>query len=138
MYWFTMWLDLAESTIEADLGQFDTKTAKLTALIASTFEGCHRPSIQRTNVLVVLHYSVCHNHRGDTHARLLRVLEWITTHLPGSHGLVYWYDDECADKYEYDPFDGYRVIVVAKGKLTDRYDPFLSPRSVHVEDPEYE
>jgi hypothetical protein len=49
---------------------------------------------------------------------------------PGSYGLLYTYDDE-----DFDHENVFRVYVLARGSLTERTDPFLSPFVPTVEDP---
>jgi hypothetical protein len=77
----------------------------------------------------ILQCSGSRNHRGDTHQQLEAVLTWTIRELPATHGLVYWCDDEDAEAYVY------RVLVVARGTVEERSDPFLSPIVPTVEDP---
>ncbi len=134
MYFFTMWMDLAESTFDGDLEKLSEKGAVLRELVESSLTVKPIPCVFEINCRMLLHCSCSHNHRGDAHDRLLRILEWITEHLPGTHGLVYWYDDEPGRTPPEEFVDAYRVIVVAKGKIMHRFDPFLSPTMLNVED----
>ncbi|GAA1544001.1 Imm7 family immunity protein [Kribbella lupini] len=53
--------------------------------------------------------------------------------LPGSYGLIYERDDERTD---FPGHDAFKVTVLARGKLSVRVDPFLSPVSLVVDDEE--
>ncbi|WP_165243851.1 Imm7 family immunity protein [Paludisphaera soli] len=133
MYGYHLWIVLSESTEESDCGSLERKAGELRSLIGErlTCKPNAEGSVQAVNLSLVFQCSGSANHRGEEHDSLLHVLRHIATELPGSHGLVYWYDDEEPGR---DRFDGYRAIVVARGRLQDRFDPFLSPITPHVED----
>jgi len=131
MYEYHLWIVLSESTAESDEGGLLQKLGRLRSLVRDTLHPAPAEAVHAVNYQHVLQCSVARNHRGDSHERLMAVLTWITTELPGSHGLVYWYDDE---PHEGSLFDGFRVIVLARGQLAHRYDPFLSPLVPVVED----
>jgi hypothetical protein len=63
--------------------------------------------------------------------RLELFLAIIGRRLPGSFGLIYERDDEMPDPPGTNAF---RVRVMARGKLTERQDPFLSPVNPVIED----
>ncbi len=133
MYSFHLWIELSESTEESDCGQLDVKAQHLQSVIRDKLTLIRQPEecVFNVNYSKVLQCSGGANHRGTNHNGLLEMLRTLVEDLPGSHGLVYWSDDE-------DPgtsiFDGYRVIVVARGELLERFDPFLSPKNPTVED----
>jgi hypothetical protein len=132
MYEFHMWLLLRESTTEVDEGSLLAKLTDLrTLLVAKLPDAVPASPIFSLNYEHLLQCSVAHNHRGDTHVRLLAVLSSVAQNLPGSYGLVYWHDDEVPGGGN---GDAYRVLVVARGAIMDRSDPFLSPISPTVED----
>jgi len=133
MYEYRLWIELSESTEESDCGQLEAKILELQALINEKLTLIRSPTecIFHVNYCDIFQCSAGTNHRGRAHEDLLEVLEHLIKILPGSHGLVYWVDDE-------DPgasyFDGYRVLVIARGQIHERFDPFLSPLTPVVED----
>ncbi len=131
MYNYRLWIELAESTEDFDCGQLDAKVEELRMLANNKLRCKPVDCVIHINYSTVFQCAAGANHRGQDHEDLLEVLRYITEKLPGSHGLVYWLDDENPGNWV---FDGYRVIVVARGELHERYDPFLSPKHPVVED----
>jgi hypothetical protein len=133
VYDYHLWVVLREATEESDCGSLGRKAGELRCLIREHLNCRPGPDecILSVNYSLVFQCSGSANHRGEDHKSLLAVLRHIATELPGSYGLVYWCDDEEPGR---DRFDGYRVIVVARGQLHDRFDPFLSPIAPHIED----
>ncbi|HXA18391.1 MAG TPA: Imm7 family immunity protein [Thermoanaerobaculia bacterium] len=132
MYSYHLWILLRESTREAEESSLIRKLDQLKAVVAEKLRDVvPEYPIHPLNYEHLLQGSVSHNRRGDSHDRMLSVLAWIADELPGSYGLVYWYDDEVPGRSFY---DGYNVIVIARGSLMHRHDPFLSPVAPVVED----
>ena len=132
MYLWHAWIVLSESTIESNEGSLITKVNQLRDLVQEKqLYAVPNDPICTVNVDHVFQCSGSHNHRGDAHDRLVSVIAWIADRLPGSYGLIYWCDDEIPGTRV---FDGYNVIVLARGKIANRYDPFLSPITPNVED----
>lgn len=128
MYYYRLWIELSESTEESDCGGLKTKAAELQSLIRDKLMIIRHPDPCVTNINYSMIFQSCGgaNHRGANHQNLLEVLNFIIEKLPGSHGLVYWSDDEDPEN------DGYRVIVIAGGQLHERSDPFLSLKNSTV------
>jgi hypothetical protein len=129
MYTCYLWLDLAESTEEADAGALADKVAHLEKSVIKLLVPGSDKVVKLVNYHWVLQCSVSHNHKADTDERLRQVLRWIVEHLPGSYGLAYIMDDEDPEYRNL-----FRVLVVARGHVMERVDPFLSPRVPTVED----
>jgi hypothetical protein len=129
MYTYHLWIVLAESTLENDTGRLATKVQTLEELIAQRIGPLPRAPINQVNYETVFQCSVSRNHRGELFAGLSEVLSWITQQLPGSYGLVYLRDDE-------DPElpGAFRVLVLARGRIAEHADPFLSPIVPTIED----
>jgi hypothetical protein len=131
MYYFHLWIKLCESTEESDCGQLDAKAQGLQSVVREKLRLIRAPDecVCYINYSYVFQCSGGANHLGENHSNLLEVLRYLVGKLPGSHGIVYWSDDE-------DPtfHNDYRVIVIARGEIYDRSDPFLSPRNPTVED----
>jgi len=123
VYQFRLWVDLGESTDEADCGQLAEKLRVVQRVIDDKLTMIRHPKecISVVNYATVLQCSGGANHRGAIHDALMEVLHLVAKLLPGSHGLVYWTDDEGAQR------NAYSVIVIARGQLHDLPDPFLSP-----------
>lgn len=121
MYKYRLWIQLCESTEESDIGHLDAKTEELQAFVNEKLKLIRKPQdcIFHVNYNKVFQCCAGANHRGNEHQALLEVLRFVIDTLPGSHGLVYWTDDE-------DPeINGYRVIVIARGQIEERLDPFF-------------
>ena len=72
------------------------------------------------------------NHRGNSDTLLVDFLRGLARALPWSRGVVYVYDDE--DPHQPEGL-AYRVLVVMKGQVLERWDPFLSPLIPNTEEP---
>lgn len=68
-----------------------------------------------------------HNHRGQPFYAL-EIFRWVAQHSTGSHGLLYFHDDE-------DPAheNEFQVYVLKRGRLIKNQDPFLSPCLEEIE-----
>ncbi|SFT13442.1 Imm7 family immunity protein [Paenibacillus sp. BC26] len=63
---------------------------------------------------------------------VLDIFNWVAENLPGSYGLLYVHDDE---DFEFeDKSNAFVVWKLARGKLTQEKDHFLSPYIPIVED----
>lgn len=133
MYYYHLWIVLDEAPEDTGYGLFQEKIEGLKHLVSQKLICRPRNCIEEVNYRTVMQCSGGSNHGGggQDHEDLLDVIDWIAENLPGSHGLVYWLDDEKPGR---DAFDGYRVIVLARGHWRERFDPFLSPISPTVED----
>ncbi|WP_158545185.1 Imm7 family immunity protein [Bremerella cremea] len=131
MYEYRLWIELSESTEESDCGQLAQKVELLKAKVSDNLKCLPINCIMQVNYATIFQCSGGANHRGAEHDKLLDVLQFLVELLPGSHGLVYWSDDENPGN---SVFDGYKVLVVARGTIIEKFDPFLSPRNPTVED----
>ena len=132
MYSWHAWIVLSESTTESDEGSLSHKLELLRAEVRERrLYTVPEDPVCAVNYDHLFQCSGSHNHRGDAHERLISIVQWIAERLPGSHGLIYWRDDEILGNSVY---NGYNVIVVARGRLHHRYDPFLSPTVPNIED----
>lgn len=71
------------------------------------------------------------NHRKE---EVIDLFRWLAENGPGSYGLLHVCDDEDGERGA-DYANGFRVWRLARGRLTEHTDPFLSPRIPTVEDP---
>lgn len=132
MFDYHLWIELSETTEESDCGNLDKKVAQLREVVEANLSCCFpEDCIRGLNYMMLFQCSGSRNHRGSELDAILKVLEFICRELPGSHGLVYWSDDENPGNAV---FDSYRVMVIARGKVEHRLAPFLSPKNPVVED----
>jgi hypothetical protein len=125
MYVCHAWIELHawDETIEADR-KFERDLTVLRALLDENIY-LSGDDIRAANGIWTLTFTLRTNH-VNMNPDVLALLEWIAREMKGSHGLVYWQDDEIpAD----DP-SAYHVIVLRKGVVEHRADPFLSPSSL--------
>jgi hypothetical protein len=80
------------------------------------------------NGSAILTVSASKNHRYEGVIDLFR---WVAQHYPGSYGLLYVHDAEDARGFDND----FRVWRLARGRITELADPFLSPLIATIEDP---
>ncbi len=125
MYSCHAWIALYawDDTVEAD-EKFERDLITLRMLIDRKL-GLPGNAISGPNGLLTLSFTLCTNH-VSRNPDVLAVLEWIAVEMKGSRGLVYWQDDDIPAE---DPL-AYHVIVLRKGIIEHRSDPFLSPSSL--------
>ncbi|MFD1151579.1 Imm7 family immunity protein [Saccharothrix hoggarensis] len=128
MHQFHGWFQLAEATEETDLGGLRDAVDRLRARIADAPAGV-RAAVEFVNVAHFLTLTGNPNRRRDTWVE--DTLEFVRTTLPGSWGLLYERDDETTLPPGPNAF---RVTVLARGELSVRADPFLSPCVPVIED----
>jgi Immunity protein 7 len=131
MHEFHAWIGLDESAEEGDLGQLEEKVAELHELVADS--NWHDAVFEVRNLNGQHFFSATGfvNRRLEEGDRLDLFLAIIARRLPGSYGLVYDRDDEMPDPPGPNAF---RVRVLARGKISERQDPFLSPCNPVIED----
>ena len=62
---------------------------------------------------------------------LLRVIQELAARAPGSYGTIHYHDDDPDHPFT----NEFRVIALARGRLVEHPDPFLSPVIPTIEDP---
>ena len=70
------------------------------------------------NIQGVLQFSYSRNHRSNF---VHELLNWISQNGTSSYGIVYFNDDESDD------FNKYKILRIARGRVEEFEDPFLSP-----------
>ena len=133
MYEIHGWFALHDSTYESDfeheralVGQLQSEPARLE--LGSGNRVVDLRVLNGTHVLTTTGMS---NHRAGVERDLYRLLDWIATHLPGAYGLLRERDDEPGLASGTNAFT---VHVPARGQVSLREDPFLSPAQPIVED----
>lgn len=131
MHEFHAWIGLSESTEESDLGLLPGKVDELQELaIDSTYHDALF-EIKNLNGQYFFNATGFVNRRREESERLELFLAIIVRRLPGSWGLIYDRDDQMPDPPGPNAF---RVRVMARGKISERQDPFLSPCNPVIED----
>lgn len=131
MFEFHGWITLrVDDSDDADIRVLRTREeSALEQLEAAIREHCDNISLFETrrtsNDLLVL---VTHGLRNHTDAGVISLYGWIAENLPDSYGILYVHDDE-HPKHGND----FRVIKLARGRLSEHSDPFLSPYIPTVE-----
>ncbi|WP_275291964.1 Imm7 family immunity protein [Amycolatopsis sp. La24] len=134
MYTFHGWFELDESPSEVEWGEekFDELLEEVRERVAAIDWLSGEARLKVFNGMHVLTVNGMPNRRRDEEQELTELLEYVARLLPGSHGLLYELDDDAREM----PWpDGFRVRVMARGEITVRLDPFLSPLRPVVEDP---
>ncbi|TCB94441.1 hypothetical protein E0H26_21195 [Micromonospora zingiberis] len=132
MYEFHGWFRLSQTTEESDTGQLDAIIDELNELVV----GLDFPTNVSAEVTVLNgeYYLLLHgvaNRRRDEAVGMRQVLQFVARRLPGSYGFLYEKDEEMPVPPGPNAF---RVHVMARGEITERLDPFLSPIRPVVED----
>jgi hypothetical protein len=131
MHEFHAWIGLGESAFESDEGHLKEKLATLHDLVADSDWHDAVFAVHSLNGGYFFTATGQINRQRDEGERLNLFLATIARRLPGSYGLVYERDDEMPDPHGPNAF---RVKVVARGKITEHLDPFLSPCDPVIED----
>jgi hypothetical protein len=131
MHEFHAWIGLAESPDEIDQGQLKEKVVELRDLVADSSWHDAVFEVKGLNGGYFFSATGLINRRREEGDRLELFLAIIARRLPGSYGLIYERDDETSNPPGPNSF---RVRVLARGKLTERQDPFLSPCNPVIED----
>lgn len=80
------------------------------------------------NIEGVLQFSYSRNHKSEL---VYELLTWIAKNGTSSYGIVYFNDDESND------FNEYKILRVARGRVEEFKDPFLSPIVPTLKSSEY-
>lgn len=131
VYQFQGWFGLVPSTDEADVSVVEQAVQSLRVLVTELSEHLPLGEIRALNGEHFLFVAGAGNRPRDTPDKLQMVLDTIATSLPGSYGLLYERDDEQPDPALANTFT---VRVLARGKVTQSPDPFLSPIVPTIED----
>jgi hypothetical protein len=131
MHEFHAWIGLSESTEESDVGGLPQVMEELRELAAESKWHDAVFELRSLNGQYFLTADGFVNRRREEGERLDLFLSVIARKLPGSWGLIYERDDEMPDPPGSNAF---RVRVLARGKVVEHPDPFLSPCNPIIED----
>lgn len=131
MHEFHAWIGLSNSTEEDDLQVMSPILDELRELAS---ESQWHDAVFDVLSLNGQHFLVANgyvNRRRDEGERLDLFLSIVARKLPGSWGVIYERDDEMPVPPGPNAF---RVRVLARGKIAEHLDPFLSPCRPIIED----
>lgn len=131
MHEFHAWVGLSESPEESDLGNLQGAIDELQELAAESKWHDASFDIKNLNGQYFFKADGFVNRRREEGDRLDLFLAIIARRLPGSWGLAYDRVDEMPNP---PGNNGFRVRIVARGGITERLDPFLSPCNPVIED----
>ena len=128
MHDFHAWISLAQSPFEDDDDLFAQGVEEVRSYLAGADFHTSVFELKTFNgATVVLANGLVNRIRVESEF-LDGLLALVARVLPGSHGLVYDRADELPGP------NSFRVRVLARGVLTERGDPFLSPCNPVIED----
>jgi Immunity protein 7 len=126
------WFGLAETPHEADAGALPAKVDQIRDAVRQLVSPISRTvELQILNGQHWLVITVFANRRREEADRIAGLIKLVAELLPGSWGLLYERDDEMPIPPGPNAF---RVTVLARGVITQRLDPFLSPSIPVIED----
>lgn len=131
MYAFHGWFDLASSPYEDDSNRVLEVMGELRAVAAGFDWPNLVVEIRMLNGSGFLGVTGRFNRRRAESVAIWNLIKYAAEQLPGSSGLAYERDDETTDP---PGPNAYKVTVLARGVLSVREDPFLSPCNPVVED----
>lgn len=131
MFEFHGWFCIQDSTIESDFEQLRYGIGKIRSYLDQQNWGTALVDLRSLNGNSYLTLCGCTN-RPTNHFELFDGLfKCFQEYAPGTYGLLYWH-------HHGDPnppgINYFKVNVVAKGKVTQHLDPFLSPIVPTIED----
>lgn len=131
MFEFHGWFALAESPEEADAGSLHEGVEEVRSRLDQLRWPTAEAEIKLLNgeYFLVVHGLV--NRLRHEHADLERLIDFVAIRLPGSYGLLWRRSDEQSVPPGAGAFD---VVVLARGAVQRRLDPFLSPTNPTIED----
>lgn len=131
MYLFHGWFVLSESPLESEDDVLRPLVGELQGILSGFIWHNATADLHRFNGQDFLTITGLRNRPLQEAKDLEYVLGWLAEHLPGSYGLLY----EWSDYMPVPPGPGaFRVRVLARGTVSERLDPFLSPTNPTVED----
>lgn len=130
MYEFHGWACIRETPNVVDEERLDKIIDSIKLFIKNLNWTTGILDIQAVNGEYHLSVSGLTNHKGKDAKDVLTLYRFIAQKAPGSYGLLYTRDDE--DQSGND--NRFQVLVLVRGSLVEREDPFLSPFVTVVED----
>ena len=123
------WITLRDSPGDPE----EDRTPEIAARVGERLrdmEAEHRiVGMKAVNATYIVWLGGCTNHRSADVDEVFGLFHLVASSAPGSYGLLYVWDDETGDENQF------RVWRLARGRLSEHADPFLSPCIPTIEDP---
>ena len=131
MYEFHGWATIRETPSLADEENMDKVIDSVNSFIKNlNWTSGGVLDVRQINGEYHLSVSGFTNHKGKDAEDVLSLYQFLAQKAPGSYGILFVRDDE--DRSGND--NKFQVLVLARGSLKEREDPFLSPYVPIVED----
>ncbi|HEX8347199.1 MAG TPA: Imm7 family immunity protein [Actinoplanes sp.] len=131
MYEFHGWIGIAETAEESDAGNLPALLQELCLFVADISWQTATLDLNYLNGQPFLRMDGLVNRMRDEARKVEAIYAFVADRLPGSYGLLY----ERADDMPTPPGPGgFRVGILARGRLRYDLDPFLSPCHPIIED----
>jgi hypothetical protein len=131
MYEFHGWATIRESPVDVDEGNLRKIANNIQDHVRQLNWVSGSIELKWINGIPMFNVAGKTNHRSQDADELFETYELIAKTAPGSYGVLFIWNDE--DKNGYD--NEFRVFVLARGKVVENIDPFLSPCVPMIEDP---
>ncbi len=129
MFEYHGWIMVRDTTgEEGEDEQIDTIYSLLQKRIESYAWDIGLLDIRWINLYPHICVAGLNNHKSGYGSDVFDLFSYVAKIAPGSYGLLYTMDDEIGE-------NKFRVYVLARGKIEEQADPFLSPFVPVVEDP---
>ncbi len=124
------WLTIRE-TFRADLEE-EEQLGSLIEIIRREIDKLKwfKPEIKFQNGEAYIEFSLFCNHINSEVSEIFKLVKYIGETADGSYGLIYLYNDEDRNGKE----NQFQVFLLARGKIEEKTDPFLSPIIPTIED----
>ncbi len=131
MYQFHGWCTLRELGDEQDGDRQQLALDHVREFVESLKWANGFCELRPFNGMYFIHFGGFQNRPRQEASDLKKLFALIAREVTGSYGLMYWRDDE-----DLTPpgRDNWHVVVLARGIVIERFDPFLSPSVPFIED----
>lgn len=131
MYEFHGWFTIAEKPEEIDDGNLEHIINQIRELLGKLDWPSGFADLRAMNGQYFLHMAGFSNRPRHYQEDIDKLLRFLAERTSGSYGLLYWRDDEDTSP---PGMGNFRVSILARGRVLERFDPFLSPTTPIIED----
>jgi hypothetical protein len=130
MYEYHSWAVIRESPTDIDCGKLSNILTNIESYIKNLKWESGIITFHKLNGSVQLLSTGFSNHKTQEVSELFELFQYIANIAPGSYGIIYTWDDEDESGYN----NSFRVHVLARGNVSTKEDPYLSPCVPVIED----
>jgi Immunity protein 7 len=132
MFEYHGWVTISDTPGDGDELRLQQAVDLVQRTLAALAGGYGLADLRWENGRPMLHVAGSPNHAGRHREELGELMASVGRVAPGSYGLLYFHDDEDPDPERRNAF---RVLRLARGRVSEHPDPFLSPVVPTIEDP---